>query len=171
MIDASHATLMAEYGAWMNQKLLDAAAKLSDEERTRDRGAFFQSIHGTLSHLLWGDSVWMSRFEQLPRPKGRFTMDPPLSFEQLCSERQRMDARILSFAQRVSQDWLAAPLEWKSGSTGQVMGNPGWVLLTHMFNHGTHHRGQVTTLLTQAGLDVGATDLLVSPSLLRLAKS
>ena len=62
MFDGTYALLMAEYNQWMNGKLYDGCARLSDEERKRDRGAFFKSIHGTLNHLVWGDRAWLPRF-------------------------------------------------------------------------------------------------------------
>ena len=58
--------LMAQYNRWMNDRLYAAAGGLPDDERRRDRDAFFKSIHGTLNHLLVGDSLWMGRFENQP---------------------------------------------------------------------------------------------------------
>src|SRR5215210_7171332 len=70
MIDPAYVRRMARYNRWQNQNLYGVAETLSDEERRRERGAFFGSIHKTLSHLLWGDRIWMSRFMGGPRPQG-----------------------------------------------------------------------------------------------------
>ena len=69
MITPAYVRTMAEYNAEMNRRLYDAANRLSDAERRRDRGAFWHSIHGTLVHILWGDCQWMSRFDNWPRPQ------------------------------------------------------------------------------------------------------
>ena len=63
MISPAYVRLMAEYNAEMNRRLYGAAARLTDAERKADRGAFWKSIHGTLTHILWGDTQWMSRFD------------------------------------------------------------------------------------------------------------
>ena len=70
MVNPAYAQRMARYNRWQNDNLYTTADRLSDAERRLDRGAFFKSIHGTLSHILWGDGQWMSRFEQQERPSG-----------------------------------------------------------------------------------------------------
>jgi uncharacterized damage-inducible protein DinB len=164
MIDPAYALTLAEYNAWMNEKLFRAASELSDEQRKADRGAFFGSIHGTLNHILWADDVWLSRLEGLARPAGGTRTEVTSDFERLRSLRRDMDERISSFARRLTPEWLRQSLEWKSGSQQRICMQPRWLLVTHLFNHATHHRGQLTTLLTQAGIDVGVTDLAFSPA-------
>jgi DinB family len=68
MIDGAYVQRMARYNRWQNENLYGVAGKLSDGERRRERGAFFGSIHKTLSHLLWADRIQMSRFTDVPRP-------------------------------------------------------------------------------------------------------
>ena len=70
MIDRQFVERMARYNRWQNRNLYDSADRLSDEERARERGAFFGSIHGTLDHLLWGDRIWMHRFAGTQKPAG-----------------------------------------------------------------------------------------------------
>ncbi len=149
---------LSRYNARMNEKVYAAAERLSDDERRADLGAFFKSVHRTLDHILWADGIWMSRFEGLPRPPGQFNHESDFEFEELWEHRRRMDERIDAFAHRVTKEWLAAPLSWGSAITGPQT-RPAWIVVTHVFNHATHHRGQVTTLLTQQGIDVGSTDL------------
>lgn len=165
MIDSGYCQMMAEYNQWMNQKLYRVCAEISDEERRRDRGAFFKSIHGTLNHLLFGDLVWMSRFTGKSLAGVMVDQELYSDFEKLRSEREHMDQEILSWAADLSSSWLAQTLTYTSGIDHQTRTIPIWILVTHLFNHQTHHRGQLTTLLSQMGHDPGVTDLPWLPSL------
>jgi uncharacterized damage-inducible protein DinB len=81
------------------------------------------------------------------------------TWDDLKRERAAFDAVILDWAGRLDPEWLKGDLAWFSGSTGRELKQPGWLLVTHMFNHQTHHRGQVHCMLTQAGVKPGTTDL------------
>ena len=165
MIDRAYVQRMARYNRWQNQNLYGAADRLSDADRRRERGAFFGSIHNTLNHLLWGDRSWMARFTASPRP----TVGIPGSvsvhedWNELKAEREAFDEKILAWAGGVEDDWLAADLTYFSGATNREWTRPRWVLVTHMFNHQTHHRGQVHCMLTEAGARPGDTDLPFMP--------
>jgi uncharacterized damage-inducible protein DinB len=165
MIDRAYVQRMARYNRWQNENLYDVADGLSDAERRRERGAFFGSIHKTLSHLLWGDKVWMSRFTELPRPQAGIPESVSLfpDWEDLKSERGAFDRKLLDWADTVEACWLAADQTFYSGATKRDWTLPRWVLVTHMFNHQTHHRGQVHSMLTQAGGKPHDTDLTVMP--------
>lgn len=156
--------MMAAYNRWMNVKIYAAAGSLSDDERKRDRGAFFKSIHGTLNHLLVGDNLWMGRFENTPFPWQGHAQELHADFAELSRARQAMDARIDAFAGRLTPEWIASTFEYRrlSGAAVQV---PGFAALTHFFNHQTHHRGQITTLLAQCGVDCGDTDIVAMPGI------
>lgn len=91
----SYCTLMAEYNQWMNRSLYAGCAQLSDEQRKRDMGAFFQSIHGTLNHLLYTDKVWMGRFLCEPFSSHIEGHELYRDYEELRAERAREDARIV----------------------------------------------------------------------------
>jgi len=165
MIDAAYARRMARYNRWQNENLYGTADRLSDEARRQERGAFFGSIHGTLSHLLWGDGMWMSRFADVPRPPGGIPESVSLypSWDALKTERAKMDATILAWADRLDDDWFAGDLTWFSGAVKREVSKPRWELVTHFFNHQTHHRGQVHAMLTAAGGKPGDTDLFIMP--------
>jgi uncharacterized damage-inducible protein DinB len=162
MITLDYIRTMAEYNRWQNANLYGAAEGLSDAARKEPRAAFFGSIHGTLNHLLYGDQAWMSRFAGTPPPKvptiaesvGMYD-----SWEELRRERAAFDAVILDWAARLDPAWLDGDLTWLSGALGREVTRPKWLLVTHMFNHQTHHRGQVHCMLTQAGTRPGTTDL------------
>jgi uncharacterized damage-inducible protein DinB len=154
----------AGYQRWMNGRVYARCANLSDAERKADRGAFFRSIHGTLNHLLYGDLNWFGRFKDgRSRAEDRNALLHE-RFEDMRAARVALDAEMKDWAESLSQAWLDAPFDYRS-SAGAARRYPAWMLVLHMFNHQTHHRGQLTTLMTQAGLDVGDTDLTLLPAL------
>lgn len=85
MIDPGYCQTFAAYNAWMNEKLYACAAQLCDEERKRDRGAFFRSLHSTFNHLLWADRVWLGRFNGRIYDVGAIGVDLCDDFDHLCS--------------------------------------------------------------------------------------
>ena len=119
MIDRAYVQRMARYNRWQNENLYGVADRLSDEERRRERGAFFGSIHKTLSHLLWGDRIWMSRFTDVPRPPGGIPDSVSLypDWEELKTERVGFDRTIIDWADTVDPSWLAADQIYYSGAT------------------------------------------------------
>lgn len=161
---------LARYNLWMNDKLYALVGKLEDVERKRDRGAFFRSIHGTLNHLLLADRRWMGRFtgdeERFASrdASGKAIEITALSqelyanFDDLSRERARTDADILAWVHHIDERALSGDLTYTR--SGTVHTHPLWWAVGHFFNHQTHHRGQVTTLLTQMGIDPGVTDLI-----------
>jgi uncharacterized damage-inducible protein DinB len=163
MITPAHARLMARYNRWQNDSLYRAAAGLEDDARRQDRGAHFGSIHGTLSHLIWGDSTWMSRFAGSEKPPGSIKESPGLftDWAAMASKRRELDEAIVAWASGLSDAWLAASTSWYSGALGRDMTKPNWLLATHFFNHQTHHRGQVHAMLTAAGAKPDDTDLMI----------
>ena len=162
MISPDWCRMMAAYNAEMNRRLYAAAAELPDAARRQDRGAWFGSIHGTLCHLLWGDRQWMSRFAGWDKPPPGQGTKPPADrgFFRLARGARRPTTRgSRPGSATLTPDWLAGDLSWFSGGSQQEMSQKRWVLLTHLFNHQTHHRGQAHDLITQAGVRPAATDL------------
>ena len=155
----------ARYNRWMNEKLYDAGASLSDEARKRDLGAFFKSIHGTFNHLLLADRVWLSRFQGVTAPEGFMapgirSLDQELypDFEELRRERALTDSALEAWFAELTEERLAAPFVYLR--RGEKQESPLWWTVAHLFNHQTHHRGQITTLFMQHGVDPGVTDLV-----------
>lgn len=165
MFTGTYAALMAEYNAWMNQRMYAAAATVSDQDRKQDRGAFFKSIHGTLNHLLWGDRAWFGRLASRDFPMVPVGQELFGDFESLRAERAHLDGEILAWARALTPEWLAEPMTWTSRFYGFTQTHPRWVQVVQMFNHQTHHRGQVHALLTSFGVDMGPTDVPVLPLL------
>ncbi len=168
MISVEYCQLLARYNRWMNERLYAAAAQLDVMERTRDRGAFFGSIERTLNHILWGDRIWLGRFIGQRFTTPAFGADMFTEFAALSREREITDTGMLDWAGALAPAWLASTLEYRAASDGQLRQLPAWIAATHLFNHATHHRGQVTTLLKQAGRDPGVTDLPYLPGVVRM---
>jgi len=147
----------------MNRRIYAAASRLSDEARRAERGLFWGSIHGTLNHLLWGDRQWMSRFAGWPKPEVGLKQSAALidSFSELAAARVAADAALQDWAETVAADWLQAEQTWFSGAAGREMRQGRPILVTHLFNHQTHHRGQVHAALTACGERTGDTDLFL----------
>ncbi len=154
---------MAAYNAEMNRRIFAAAARLSDAERRRPRGAFWGSIHGTLCHLLWGDQIWMSRFDGWPKPATTQKESAGLveDFAELRRLRTDLDEKISAWAERLDEAWLAEDMVWFSQSAQKELRSPRAFLVTHFFNHQTHHRGQAHAMITAAGEQTGDTDLFL----------
>ena len=156
---------LADYNEWINVQLYAVCAEIPDAERKTQRGAFFGSVHGTLNHILLADRVWLGRFQDSPYPATRLDGILYEDFDELRSARTREDARISAWAANLDSVALTAPLIY----TGIV--DPSrrtcalWAAVIHFFNHQTHHRGQLTTLLAQMNVDYGVTDMIGMPGL------
>jgi uncharacterized damage-inducible protein DinB len=164
MYNRSYYETMAEYNQWMNQKLYAICAEIPDEKRQENLGAFFKSIHGILNHLLFGDRAWMGRFIEQPFA-AKIGQELYTNFDELRQEREFTDKQIIEWSKNLSQEWLNQPFKYTSGVDGKTRILPTWLLVTHMFNHQTHHRGQLTTLLSQLGYNPGVTDIPWLPCL------
>lgn len=163
MITPAYVRTMAAYNTEMNRRLYEAAARIPEAERRRDRGAFWHSIHGTLAHLLWGDEVWMARFDGWERPPVPIRQSSEMvhDFDELTARRRTADARIEDWASRVTPEWLAEDLVWFSGASQKQRRANKAFLVTHFFNHQTHHRGQAHAMITACSEPTGDTDLMI----------
>ncbi|KIT15957.1 DinB family protein [Jannaschia aquimarina] len=155
--------LMARYNAWQNRWLMPAILSLPPGEAERDRGAFFGSIRKTVSHLLWADEIWLSRFVGAARDGGGIagSVDWAADIEDWAARRPGVDADIVAWAQDLTD--CAGDLTWHSPMLGRQVSKPKGLLFTHFFNHQTHHRGQVHAMLTALGIETGASDVAFMP--------
>jgi uncharacterized damage-inducible protein DinB len=164
---------MAQYNTWMNLRIYDICGALSDEERKRNLHALFGSIHRTLNHLLLTDRVQMGRFVGADRMRSFDERGHPIEIcsldQELCAdfstlrrEREKTDAMIEAWTKsdEISPEFLAHEMVYDAMSAPGRYRVPMWIAVTHFFNHQTHHRGQITTLLNQLGRDPGVTDLM-----------
>lgn len=143
---------LADYHAWATRRLLlDHLAALSDEQWHRDAGLFFRSVHGTVNHLLVADHIWYGRFAEQRSPQ------LPLDAELHASRAELSDA-LLAAVERWAR-WIdlleASRLDGVLAYTrvgGGSVEVPFAPTLGHVFNHGTHHRGQLSAALSALGL-------------------
>jgi len=154
---------MARYNRWMNERLYAICAAIPDAERKADRGAFFRSIHGTLNHLLLADRLWLGRFVGEPFEGEALDQELYSDFDELRRERAKTDDAIDRWVRTLTEEALPAPFTFRSIIPPRQNTFPLWHLAQHFFNHQAHHRGQLTTLLSQLGHDPGLTDLLRLP--------
>jgi len=164
---------LAQFNTWYNGELYRHAGTLSDADRKLDRGAFFKSIHNTLDHILLCDRMWLGRIERssLPFPSlsgatlvsAHTSIDSGVSqdWDELCAARAETDRVIEAFVRELTPRLLDSDLHYKNSKDIDFC-MPLWHVVSHFFNHGTHHRGQVTTLLMQAGIDPGTTDFIIA---------
>lgn len=146
-----HLRAMAEYNAWANRRLYDAAATVSDVQYRRSVGVFFGSLHGTLNHLLATDRIWMRRLTGEGEAPTRLDA---ILFEQLSAlrvAREAEDARIRAYVAGLSAAELDAEFDYATTS-GKPQRQPRWEALVHLFNHQTHHRGHAHAALTSLGV-------------------
>lgn len=162
---------MADYNQLMNKKMLEAAAQLSTEALAEDRGAFFGSVIGTLNHIAVADTIWLKRFAPfltehhelnaikdltLPESLGEVLFS---KLDELAVRRKLLDKTLSALVKSLIESELATAVSY-TNSKGVTSTKNFFSLLMHVFNHQTHHRGQVTTLLSQSGIDIGVTDLV-----------
>lgn len=166
MITPAFCRKMARYNAWQNRQYAELLEALPLSDLTRDRGAFFGSILGTLNHLSWGDRVWMSRFDPSVTPPKAALADSTALCPTLgawLAERHHLDGKISHWADALRAVDLAGDLAWYSESAGQKMRVPLAECVVHMFNHQTHHRGQIHAMMTASGLRAPVSDLFRLP--------
>jgi uncharacterized damage-inducible protein DinB len=155
----AHFQMLARYNTIANQRLYEACSRLDPEEYRRERAASFRSVHRTLNHILLGDRIWMARFTETGH-----TTTPPLGgelytdFASLQAARVAEDARIEAFLADATEEFLAKEVRYVN-SEGEHHADPAGLLLAHLFNHQTHHRGQVHVMLTQTAVRPPALDM------------
>ncbi len=168
-----HFVLMTGYNARMNKQIYAASSNLTDAQRKQDVRAFFGTIIMTLNHVMVGDLLWLKRFESHPSdfPKLKSTQAFPEftgldqviteNFDLLSEKRTTLDHIIIDWINDdVNEQDFQHPIEY-SDTKGIAYKRNFAELLFHFFNHQTHHRGQLSTMLSQFGHDIGITDFLI----------
>jgi len=165
MITRGYCVTMARYNMWQNNQLRELLDAMDEAEGMRNRGAFFGSILGTLNHLMWGDAIWTARFDGGASfdvgVEGSVTLFASLA--EWMPARAKMDARISRWAEGVSDAALQGSLSYYSGIKGAELSKPMAICVMQLFNHQTHHRGQVHAMLTAAGSPAPVSDLPFMP--------
>ena len=161
MITPEYCVEMARYNQWQNNGLRDLVKGMSEDDLRKDRGAFFNSISETLEHILIADKLWTNRLD--PAFAAPEINDQPRPIAEWSDERHEMDVAILGWAEGLSVADLAGDVHWSSMIYGKDFVHSKALCLTHMFNHQTHHRGQVHAMMTATGQSPIDTDLVFMP--------
>jgi uncharacterized damage-inducible protein DinB len=139
---------LIEYHYWARDRLLAAVATLPPEQFTEDRGNSFPSVRDTLAHLIGAEWVWCARW------MGESPQFPPSTEYQELTDIRRawveQERKIRAVLQRLGPEDVSKLVEY-TGFSGHCQSQPFWQMLQHLVNHGSYHRGQVTTMLRQLG--------------------
>lgn len=155
-----HFQMFAHYNRWANGRVYDACGELSDEEYRAERGAFFGSAHRTLNHLLATDRIWMKRITG--DGDAPSTLDAVLfeDFGALREARTEEDQRLIDFINGLGDEQISRSFTYTPISNPVTITQPLGSILAHVFNHQTHHRGQVHSILTSLGKPSLVLDLI-----------
>ncbi|MGB1214259.1 MAG: DinB family protein [Pikeienuella sp.] len=157
----AHFTMFAAYNAWANRRLYEACASMSDEQRKAEAGAFFNSLHETLAHLVLADRIWVHRFTGLgPTPTASAGTEFD-DFNDMRAIRISVDAQLSEYVAALTERGLERSMTYQPLTMPEQVTQPLATILAHVFNHQTHHRGQCHHMLTAHGLDAPPLDLLL----------
>ncbi len=165
MISAEYCRLSARYNSWQNNSLITAADGLTHAARWMDRGAFFKSIAATLNHLYWADALMLERIKGNERPQDTIThsLSSPSDWAEFKEFRSRRDAEIEEWATRLTNTDLHGRVAWYPLDGSERVQMTKAICVIQLFNHQTHHRGQIHAMLTAAGSTTDPTDILAMP--------
>ena len=147
-----------DYNAWANHRSLEAAGTLTNEQFVKPMGSSFGSVRETLAHICGAEWIWLERFQA----RSPSSLPDVLECADVASLRAKwaeQEARLLAFVGSLRQEDLNRVMEYRTLKFG-IYKNPLWQSMQHVVNHGTYHRGQVTTLLRQLGAQPILTDLM-----------
>lgn len=157
----AHFQALAAYNEWANRRLYEAVGALPAEDFVRDLKAFFGSLRGTLNHILVADLIWLGRFTGTPAADIT-SLDQTLhtDFAALDAARREVDLRLIDFVGGLEPADFAATIAYRTMTRGEAV-NTRANMLTHVFNHQTHHRGQAHGLLSLLGREAPSLDLIL----------
>ena len=158
MLQRDYFLTLARYHRWANRLLLEKVDAVSDTDYAADQGLFFKSIHGTLNHILLVDRVWQGRITGEIFPMTGLDQVLAEDRHALRTEMARQADAWIGLITGLDEQSIGRPLKYKN-SAGEPREYVLALLLAHGFNHGTHHRGQVTAALSRLGLPTPSIDL------------
>ncbi|MGI9437545.1 MAG: DinB family protein [Geminicoccaceae bacterium] len=155
-----HLCRMARYNQWANQRLYNACEQLSANAYHQPRPAFFGSIHGTLNHILVGDLLWLARIER--KDAAALKLDDQLHDDLAALKPARIDQdeHIVALTASYGDDDIAVSITYRTVTDPQEMTAPLHLCWLHLFNHQTHHRGQIHDMLSQTEVAPPPLDLI-----------
>lgn len=147
-----HFVRFAAYNTWANARLYDAATALKDTERKKDVKGYFRSLHGVLNHILVADRIWLHRLTGEGEAPARLDTILYENFGELRQAREAEDARLAAYVAGLKGSGFDVPVRY-GNTRGESKQLPLGVILAHLFNHQTHHRGQASHILRQLGVN------------------
>lgn len=165
MISVEYCRLFARYNSWQNLSLVRSADGLTDVQRWLDQGAFFKSIAGTLNHLYWADALMLARLMGNERPQDTIvhSLTSPSNWSEFKALRMGRDAAIAGWADRLTEPDLKGDIAWYPLDGSGRVERPKTTCIVQLFNHQTHHRGQIHAMLTALGVAPEPTDIPLMP--------
>lgn len=165
MISADYCRVMVRYNTWQNTSLVTAAGGLTHAARHKDRGAFFQSIAATLNHLYWADALILQRLKGNERPEEtiKHSLTSPSDWECFEIMRSKRNEEIEEWAALLVDTDLDGIVVWYPGDGSTRIERQKTLCVVELFNHQTHHRGQIHAMLTAAGAKPEPTNLSLLP--------
>ena len=156
-VSADTLRLHLDYSAWASQRMLDAASKLTEDERSRDFKTSDKCVTSTLAHAFAADRVWLGRIQGNPPPA--FIDDKDRQFDVLRKEWPALQQRWKEWAAPLTDQDVVAKISYKD-LKGNAYEQLLWQILLHVVNHATHHRGQVSGFLRSMGHAPPPLDLI-----------
>lgn len=153
-----HLLYLAGYNRWANARIFDVAYSLAEVDRRRDCQGFFRSLHATLDHVIVAERIWLARWHGEPQPYDDLATPLHDDFDALDQARREQDAVLSALVDQNDADDLAQELSYHNMAGEPLKLQKGLILL-HLFNHATHHRGQCHHMLTQLGADAPILDM------------
>jgi uncharacterized damage-inducible protein DinB len=147
---------LCDYNRWANQRIADACRALTSEQFTRELGSSFPSVRDTMVHIMLAEWIWLERCHGTSPMKFQPGSDFP-TLEAVSARWQSIDLR--GYAASLAGNDLERIVHFRrldSSANTSVL----WQILQHVVNHGTYHRGQITTMLRQLGAKAVSTDLI-----------
>ncbi len=155
-----HFQMLADYNRWANNRIYQACAALSDSDYRADRGAFFGSAHRTLNHLLVADRIWLRRIAGTGTAPMELNVILFESLTDLRGARQAEDERFIQLTGSLEPDAFSRIVTYTPVTVPTPVTEPLGPMLAHVFNHQTHHRGQVHAILTSLGQPSVVLDMI-----------
>jgi len=156
--------ILARYSLAVNTKIYDALKDVADSIRKEARGGFFPSIHSILNHLLWADLRWLNELTEVDAVVPPIGQEIHFNFETLRDDHLSKSNDIIALVDEATDVWLRQTILWQSAVGQDTKVVTKGLCLMHLFNQQTYHRGQMSTYMTQAGIDIGSTDLIAVAS-------
>ena len=156
----SHFPLMARFNQWANARLYDTVARLAEKDYRTDRKLFFGSIHRTLNHLMVVDRLWTRRIDG--EPHGVSSLDMVLydRFDELRKAREEEDRRLIRQVDALEHSDMRKSIRYRRIiGDAEAQTRCDHILIT-LFNHQTHHRGQIHAALTQSDIEPPPLDVI-----------